>query len=79
MSVTKVLRNTTVEDLETVEINKLRDEWNAARRQLDTLVMAGECCVSACRTMPFVVLKTKIGRRSLCLRHFEKLNEATPV
>ncbi len=57
-----------------IEISKLRDEWSLARRQLDAGVLGGACCMQGCRTMPFVTLKTNLGRRALCLRHFEKLN-----
>jgi hypothetical protein len=74
MPATKTIRIATTEDSEVVELERLREEWTAARRQLDTVVLSGECSVSGCRTMPFVALKTNIGRRSLCLRHFEKVS-----
>ena len=60
-----------------LDLNSLRDEWTAARRQLDTEAMSSACTMPGCRTMPFVSLKTSTGRRPLCLRHFEKLREET--
>jgi len=56
----------------------LREEWTAARNQLDASPsFSGACTISGCRTMPFVALKTNAGRRALCLRHFEKLRVET--
>lgn len=77
MTTIKVTRMSTPEDPEMVEINRLRDEWSRARRQLDNAVLGGTCTVPGCRTIPFVGLKTSTGRRALCLRHFEKLNVET--
>ena len=77
MPAIKVNGKATSVDPEILELDKLRDEWTAARRQLDHEVLAGACVVPGCRTMPFVTLKTKLGRRALCLRHFEKLRVET--
>jgi hypothetical protein len=77
MPAIKVIQKTTSEDPDMVEINKLRDEWMSTRRQLDAGALGGTCCVPGCRTMPFVTLKTNLGRRALCLRHFEKLSVET--
>lgn len=73
MSAIKVLRKSTELDPEAADINQLRDEWTAARRQLNTEALSGVCSISGCRTMPFVSLKTNGRRRPLCLRHFEML------
>lgn len=77
MPASKVTRRSTEPDPEIVEIARLRDEWAAARFQLNTEAMSGICSVSGCRTMPFVALKTNTGRRPLCLRHFELLRVET--
>ena len=77
MTAVKVIHKSTPDDPETVEINKLRDEWTDGRRQLDNGALGGACYVPGCRTMPFVSLKTNRGRRALCLRHFEKLTVET--
>ncbi len=73
MSAIKVIRKPVLEDPEMRDLNNLRDEWSAARRQLDSEIMSSACSIPECRTMPFVALKTAGGRRPLCLRHFEKL------
>ena len=73
MSAIEVIRKTTPEDPEMIDLNRLRDEWTAARGQLDAEALTGACSLPGCRTMPFVTLRTNAGRRPLCLRHFEKL------
>ena len=77
MPAIKVIRRTTPEDPEMVELIQLREEWSDARRHLDTEMLGGACSISGCRTMPFVTLRTATARRPLCLRHFEKLREET--
>ena len=73
MSVIKVTKRTAAADIELLELNRIREEWEASRKQLDTELLLGMCAISECRTMPFVTLKTSAGPRGLCLRHFEKL------
>jgi hypothetical protein len=77
LPVIKVIRKTTPEDPEMIDLHQLGDEWAAARRQLDPSALSGTCSIPGCRTMPFVALKTSSGRRPLCLRHFEKLRIET--
>ena len=77
MPAIKVIRKTTPEDPEMVDLYRLRDEWAASRHQLDASILGGVCTVPGCRTMPFVSLKTSSGPRPLCLRHFEKLRVET--
>ena len=77
MPAIKVIRRSTPEDPEMVELVQIREEWSGARSNLDTEVLSGTCSISGCRTMPFVSLRTAVGRRPLCLRHFEKLREET--
>jgi hypothetical protein len=78
MPAIKVIRKTTPEDPEMVDLYLLREEWAAARSQLDpSPSLSGACTISGCRTMPFVALKTNTGRRALCLRHFERLRVET--
>jgi len=77
MPAIKVIRRTTSDDPEIVELTKLRNQWTGARSQLETDVLGGACSMPGCRTMPFVTLRTKTGRRPLCLRHFERLRVET--
>ena len=77
MPAIKVIRKSTALDPEMADLIQLRDEWTAARRQLETEALSGVCCIPGCHTMPFVTLKTNTGRRPLCLRHFEKLRVET--
>jgi hypothetical protein len=67
-------RREKTDELEIVEIRKLRDQWSKAKRQLETEVFLASCSMPGCRTMPFVTLKTNTSRRPLCLRHFEMLS-----
>ena len=76
MPVLKLHKVTRV-DPELNELNKIRDEWTSASRELEASALLGACTVPGCRTMPFVTLKTNTGRRPLCLRHFERLRVET--
>lgn len=49
-------------------------EWSKAGNRLSRTA-AASCVVKRCRAMAFVGLRTKTGRRPVCLKHFELLNK----
>jgi len=49
--------------------------WSESGKQVESPFTAWRCTIDGCGTLAFIVLKTKLGNKPVCLKHFDEIGD----